>query len=67
MTFDEWWANYDDLTGIDVETAQAAWNAATVAEREKCAAVCDRIADLPERLTRVASECAAAIREGAKS
>ena len=40
MTFEEWWGDaFPDLD--DYELAQAAWQAATAAERERCAKVAE--------------------------
>ena len=44
MTFDEWWATYDpdDVnTRADREHARMVWQAATAAERERCARVAE--------------------------
>lgn len=49
MTIEEWWATYDDLTGIDIETAEAAWNAGraegVAAERERCLKIAMKLHD----------------------
>ena len=39
MTFDEWAERTVLMTGGEVQLARAAWNAATLAEREACAAL----------------------------
>lgn len=42
MTFDEWWRNAIARHLHRPESiAEAAWQAATLAEREECAKVCD--------------------------
>ena len=74
MTFDEWWdAICEEVWRMDdPETAdfvRAAWEAATQAERERCAKLCDALpANDPkggwfnDDMSAGAYECAAAIR-----
>jgi len=74
MTFDEWWtAICEELWRMDgresADFARAAWNAATKAERERCAELCDALpandpkgAWFNDDMSAGARECAAAIR-----
>jgi len=65
MIFKEWWDKTAFSCGLPLHksTARSAWEAATLAERERCAKVCDGIAD---KLNGggVAKMCAEAIRKG---
>lgn len=43
MTFQEWWDSEErDSDYFLPVIAEAAWDAAVAAERERCAAICDR-------------------------
>ena len=64
MTFDEWmskqfWAEcfVDDLPNF-----RTVWNAATKAEREACAKICDEVAEEDQRISAGAWACEQAIR-----
>ena len=57
MTFEEWWAARWPTNAMPavmdsafMGLAQEAWEAATKAEREACAKVCDRQAELQEKI-----------------
>lgn len=39
--FEKWWADYDGGESFVLEIARDAWNAATLAERERCARLCE--------------------------
>lgn len=48
MTFDEWWDEFPLVSKRAVyyrKVANEAWQAATLAEREACAQVCDSVAN----------------------
>lgn len=45
MTFDEWWSAQEDDSQEIYDTARAAWQAATLAEREACLRAIDEIED----------------------
>ena len=52
MTFDEWWSasgEVDYAGGALVEFAKLVWNAATAAERERCARVAEGVERPDER------------------
>ena len=65
MTFEEWIVKEIPKSGAEYRMAKAAWDAATKAEREACAKVCDTTwngdADTYE-YTEACNECAEAIR-----
>lgn len=68
MTFEEWAADGKKLGGMELELARSAWDAATKAEREACAKVCDLgIHQVRENgwidAANERARCAAAIRE----
>ena len=67
MTFDEWWNDY--VAGwvneylVEKSAAKRAWQAATLAEREDCAKVCElRYMGDNNREDMEAKRCADAIR-----
>lgn len=47
MTFDEWVDRTIPMTASEENFAWLAWNAATIAEREACAAECERMMMYP--------------------
>ena len=51
MTFDEWYVD-TEFNPMIYGALQAAWQAATLAEREECAKVCD---ELNEKVTRLSA------------
>jgi hypothetical protein len=68
MTFDEWLSRTVPLDPAQQLVAKCAWEAATKAEREACAKVCEvagvaRIATLHDWTRIVGDELATAIRE----
>ena len=65
MTFDEWLSRTVPLDPAQQLVAKCAWEAATKAEREACAKVCDDIANATEPddfALDAVNEAAAAIR-----
>ena len=69
MTFDEWWELHGSKWALPNERliAKQAWEAATLAEREECAKVCDsRYLGDNNREDLEAKRCAAAIRARSK-
>jgi hypothetical protein len=62
MTFEEWWASEErDRDWYLPLIAEAAWNAATAAERERCAKVCEQQLDEPASTNwNLAVKCSAA-------
>jgi hypothetical protein len=65
MTFDEWLSRTVPLDPAQQFVAKCAWEAATKAEREACAKVCDDIANATEPddfALDAVNEAAAAIR-----
>lgn len=74
MEFEEWWAQYladggrkhFNLTA-DKESSMAAWQAATLVEREECAKVCDAhtVDDVLVNVG-IAQSCATMIRQRGK-
>lgn len=68
MTFEEWWANWSPEPVKDEyerTLAKRAWEAATKAEREACAKVCENMANghtTTKASALMARECMAAIR-----
>ena len=68
MTFDEWAKSrpLGEPNSHGYLTAKAAWQAATRAEREECAKVCDEYAKESSNPMNFAENCAAAIRARSK-
>ena len=64
MTFDEWWELHGSKWALPNERliAKQAWQAATLAEQEECAKVCDEYAKESSNPMNFAENCAAAIR-----
>jgi hypothetical protein len=67
MTFDEWFAETSKVTtffhaGVCKSLAIAAWEAATKAEREACAKVCEETGKTKGNILRECYVCADAIR-----
>lgn len=50
MTFEEWWEDFSHINKGTLAIAQAAWNAATAAERDRCAGMAKQVGNL--RLSR---------------
>lgn len=72
MDFQKWWAQqghglWRDDKAITPQVARAAWAAATEAERERCAKLCEEIAreKTPLAAALGADDCATAIRRSA--
>ena len=57
-------SNKGDYLGMATQIAWEAWQAATLAERERAAKVCDEIAETDGTGYGIAEDCAAAIRKG---
>lgn len=68
MTFDEWWETSDNEYSDEKNLAKDVWQAATLAEREACAKVCDeKAAKLYPHAKAPYLDCSDAIRaRGAK-
>lgn len=74
MTFEQWWDNGHRLDGI-ADAARKAWEAATAAERERCAKLCDACVVAQGSMddyyrsgwNDAAAECAASIRQSANA
>lgn len=73
MTFKEWWGSLPIMQQLcHVDVARRIWETAALAERERCAKVCDKLwDDMPDELSDdqafkcdAYSECAEAIRRG---
>ena len=62
MTFEKWWNKQPSY--CDYNTANAAWKAATLSERERCAEICDRFDEQSSNPMNFAHNCAEAIRRG---
>ena len=62
--FEAWQGSRKPSYPAEWEAWQTAWQAATLAERERAAKVCDEIAETDGTGYGIAEDCAAAIRKG---